>query len=110
MGNKMKVLDAPLVSTVQFTGLDENIQTGVHLATVASESGLSEYIVVYDPAEDKVMAFHKRYMNPEDPADFDIVGINDQHLLNEIAYFCNAEGLFDHLPPKENNEDDSNTE
>ena len=103
----MKLLDAPLVSTVQFTGLDGEIQTGVHVATVASDGGLSEYIVVYDPAEDKVMAFHKRYMNPEDPADFDIVGIADQHLLNEISYFCNAEGLFDHLPPKESDEETS---
>lgn len=102
----MKLLDAPLISTVQFTGLDGSIQTGVHVATVASDGGLSEYIVVYDPAEDKVMAFHKRYMNPEDPADFDIVGIADDPLLNEISHFCNTEGLFDHLP--RTGTDDSN--
>jgi hypothetical protein len=106
----MKVTNAPLVDTVQFTAMDGTIQTGVHIATVESDSSLSEYIVVYDPAEDKVMAFQKRYINPEDPADFDIVGINDQHLLNEIAYFCNKEGLFDHLPAKKAYEEDSNEE
>ncbi len=105
----MKLIDAPLVSTVQFTGLDGTIQTGVHIATIKSDGGISEYIVVYDPAEDKIMAFHKRYMNPEDPADFNIVGIADPHLLNEIGHLCNAEGLFDHLPPKEDNERDSDT-
>ncbi len=106
----MKVNSAPLVDTVQFTAMDGTIQTGVHIATVESDSGLSEYIVVYDLAEDKVMAFYKRYMNPEDPTDFDIVGINDQHLLNEISYFCNAEGLFDHLPRKTTDEEDSDKE
>ena len=101
----MKVIDAPLISTVQFTAMDGAIQTGVHVATVASDGGLSEYLVVYDPAEDKVMAFHKRYMNPEDPADFDIVGIDNPPLLNEISHFCNKEGLFDHLPVKGTDED-----
>ena len=100
----MKLTDAPLISTVQFTGLDGAIQTGVHVATLESDSGLSEYIVVYDPAEDKIMAFHKKYMNPEDPADFDIVGITNEPLLNEIGGFCNAEGLFDHLPAKRTDE------
>ncbi len=103
----MRLIDAPLVSTVQFTGMDGDIQTGVHIATVESDSGLSEFIVVYDPAEDKVMAFHKRYMNPEDPADFNIVGIANPHLLNEIGHLCNAEGLFDHLPPKETDDSDA---
>ncbi len=106
----MKVNNAPLVDTVQFTAMDGTIQTGVHIATVESDSGLSEYIVVYDPAENKVMAFHKRYMDPEDPADFDIVGISDQHLLNEISHFCNAEGLFDHLPRKTTDEEDPDKE
>lgn len=106
----MKVTNAPLVDTVQFTGMDGEIQTGVHVATVESDSGISEYIVVYDPAEDKVMAFHKRYTNPEDPAEFDIVGIADVPLLNEISHFCNKEGLFDHLPARQVYEEDSNEE
>jgi hypothetical protein len=101
----MKVINAPLMDTVQFTAYDGEIQTGLHIATIASDSGLSEYVIVYDPAEDKVMAFLKRYMNPEDPADYDILGIADPDLLKEISYFCNKEGLFDHLPVKEDAEE-----
>ena len=100
----MKVIDAPLMATVQFTAYNGEIQTGIHVATVASESGLVEYVIVYDPAEDKVMAFEKRYMNPEDPSDYDIVGIGQPELLNEISHFCNKEGLFDHLPVKQDEE------
>jgi len=97
----MKVIDAPLLATVQFTAMSGEIKTGVHVATIATDTGLTEYVIVYDPAEDKVMAFAKRYMNPEDPADFDIIGVDQEELLNEISYFCNKEGLFDHLPRKQ---------
>lgn len=101
----MKIADAPLMATVQFTAYNGEIQTGLHIATVESDSGLVEYVIVYDPGVDKVMAFEKRYMNPEDPADYDIIGVKDQGLLNEIGHFCNKEGLFDHLPRKDNEED-----
>jgi len=105
----MKVIDAPLMATVQFTAYNGEIQTGLHIATIADDSGLTEYVVVYDPGEDKIMAFQKRYMNPEDPADYDIDGIDNPPLLNEISYFCNKEGLFDHLPV-ERDEDNSDEE
>lgn len=101
----MKVVDAPLMATVQFTAYDGEIQTGIHIATIASDSGLTEYVIIYDPATDKVMAFEKRYMNPENPEDFNVVGLNNAELLNEISYFCNKEGLFDHLPRKEESEE-----
>lgn len=100
----MKVVDAPLVASVQFTAYNGDIKTGVHIATLATDTGLTEYLIIYDPADDKIMAFAKRYMNPEDPADFDIVGVEQKELLNEISYFCNKEGLFDHLPKKEDEE------
>lgn len=100
----MKVVDAPLLATVQFTAYNGEIQTGVHVATIASDTGLTEYVIVYDPGTDKVMAFAKRYMNPEDPADYDIIGIDQPELLNEISHFCNKEGLFDHLPRKQDEE------
>jgi hypothetical protein len=102
----MKVTDAPLIATVQFTAYNGEIQTGLHIATIASDSGLVEYVVIYDPAEDKIMAFEKRYMNPEDPEDYDIVGIANPTLLNEISHFCNKEGLFDHLPVRQDEETD----
>jgi hypothetical protein len=100
----MKVIDAPLIKDCMFTGLDGSMHTGIHIATIASDSGLSEYIITYDPTEDKIMAFHKRYMNPDEPGDYDIVGVDNPHLLNEIGYFCNKEGLFDHLPVKQDEE------
>jgi hypothetical protein len=105
----MKIVDAPLVASVQFTAYDGEIKTGVHVATISTDTGLTEYLIVYDPETDKVMAFAKRYMNPEDPADFDIVGVDQEELLNEISFFCNKEGLFDHLPQREH-EENSNEE
>lgn len=94
----MKLLNTPLVQACQFTGLDGELQTGVHIATIQSDSGLREFLIVYDPGSDKVMAFEKLYMDPEDPSDFRMEGVADPFLLNEIGGFCNAEGLFDHLP------------
>ena len=94
----MRVLDAPLVQACQFTGMNGEIQTGVHVATIGSKSGLAEYLVVYDPASDKIMAFRKVYLDPESPADYNISGIKNPELLEEISKFCNTEGLFDHLP------------
>ena len=97
----MKVKDAPLLQACQFSGLDGELQVGVHIATILSDSGLQEYLIVYDPVSDKVMGFEKLYMNPEDPSDFRMEGIANPHLLNEIGGFCRAEGLFDHLPERQ---------
>ena len=94
----MKVLDAPLVKPCQFTALNGNVQTGVHVATIGSKSGLAEYLIIYDPKEDRVLAFRKMYLNPDDLAEYNISGIANADLLQELADFCNAEGLFDHLP------------
>lgn len=94
----MKILDAPLVKSCQFTGINGEIQTGVHVATVQSKSGLAEYLVIYDPYTDKIMAFRKVYLDPGNPAEYNITGIENPHLLNELGDFCNSEGLFDHLP------------
>lgn len=94
----MKVLDAPLVKACQFTAINGEIQTGVHVATIQSKSGLAEYLVIYDPKDDRILAFRKMFLDPESPAEYNITGIEDLELLNEIGDFCNAEGLFDHLP------------
>lgn len=86
---------------VTFVGhLDGQRRLGFHVATIESDSGLAEYIVVYDGSVDKVMAYQKVYLNPDDPAEFSIRGISNPHLLNEIGHFCVTEGLFDHLPEK----------
>jgi len=94
----MKVLDAPLVKPCQFTALNGNVQTGVHVATIGSRSGLAEYLIIYDPRKDRVLAFRKMYLNPDSAAEYNITGIDNPELLEELASFCNAEGLFDHLP------------
>ena len=94
----MKVREAPLMQLCYFAGLDGEQQIGLHIATLLSKTGLQEYLIVYDPAIDKIMAFEKLYMNPDDPADFNMEGIVDPDILKEIGNFCNAEGLFDHLP------------
>lgn len=107
----MKVIEAPLSRHIYLQNhITGDTFLGLHIATVASDSGLEEYVVAYDNVDDKVLAFYKRYMNPEDPADFQTDGIYDQHLLNEIAYFCNKEGLFDGLPRKTTDEEDSDKE
>ncbi len=104
----MKLIEAPLSRQITLKNeITGKTFTGIHLATITSDSGLSEYVVAYDPFRDKILAFHKRYMNPEDPADFDTIGIADTPLLNEIGHFCNAEGLFDYLPPKETDDSDA---
>lgn len=104
----MKAIEAPLMQLCYFAGLDGEQQVGLHIATLLSGSGLQEYLIVYDPAADKVMAFEKLYLNPDDSADFNMEGITDPDLLNEIGGFCNAEGLFDHLP--ETHKDDEERE
>ncbi|NOQ49099.1 MAG: hypothetical protein GQ553_00320 [Nitrosomonadaceae bacterium] len=104
----MQLKEIPLLQPCQFTALDGKLQTGLHLATIEGRSGLTEYLIIYDLDEDRIMAFEKIYLDPENPAEFQIKGVDNPHLLNEIGDVCNTEGVFDHLPEKEN--DDGQTD
>lgn len=104
----MRLKEIPLLQPVKFTALSGELQTGLHVATIEAKSGLMEYLIIFDMKKNKVMAFEKLYLDPENPSEFQIKGIDNPHLLNEIGDFCNLEGIFDHLPEKDN--DDGQTD
>lgn len=69
-----------------YAGLDGKSRAGYALCGIESSDGLSQYILLWNHTADKYELYLKVHLDPEQPSDYTLRGVEDQYLLNEITY------------------------
>lgn len=67
---------------------------GWHLATIASKTGLNEYVLIWNVEEDKYDLWYKIYTNPEDPSEHKYEGGVPEKTIKEIIDYFGTKDIW----------------
>ena len=71
---------------VRYAGLDGAPHSGYALCGIESPDELSQYVLLWNHSEDKYELYQKVHLDPEQPSDYTLRGVDNWTLLNEITY------------------------
>ena len=84
MRYKVNIMVPP--QKVTYSGLDGQPHRGYALCGIESSDGLSQYVLLWNHENDKYELYQKVHLDPEQPSDYTLRGVDHAPLLNEISY------------------------